>query len=175
VDRFYLAYGSNLHPTRLLQRVSSAELVQVVRLDGYRIAFHKRGQDGSGKCSLHRTGFSGDQAYGAVYSLSSEQVPILDEFEGEGYVHEHLELDIGGQARRVFTYLAQDHYCDQALKPYRWYQQLVFWGARFHAFPDHYLNVLEKIAVIEDRNEERRELHDELLARMGAPMTGEIY
>lgn len=48
----YFAYGSNLHPYRLIQRVPNARLVATTRLDGYGVSFSKRSHDGSSKCNL---------------------------------------------------------------------------------------------------------------------------
>lgn len=45
-----LAYGSNLHPLRLRKRVSTANLIGIVEMQGYQLAFHKRSTDESGKC-----------------------------------------------------------------------------------------------------------------------------
>lgn len=51
----YLAYGSNLHPLRLTARVSSARPLGTVPMPGYKIAFHKRSIDHSGKCLFYVT------------------------------------------------------------------------------------------------------------------------
>lgn len=89
-DRFYLAYGSNLHPLRLVRRVPSARLVGTVPLPGYRLAFHKRGMDGSAKCDLELADESGSLAYGAVYSVAAQDIHGLDRLEdlGAGYFKE---------------------------------------------------------------------------------------
>jgi gamma-glutamylcyclotransferase len=55
---YYLAYGSNLHPLRLMQRVSSAKVEDVIELPGRQGNFHKRSPDGSGKCNLTDEGVS---------------------------------------------------------------------------------------------------------------------
>ena len=170
MEALYLAYGSNLHPVRMLHRIPDAQLEALVRLDGYQVRFHKRGQDGSGKCNILRTERPEDRVFGAVYSLYEDQILRLDEFEGSGYVREELEVEVRGEACSVFAYVAEERWCDDELKPYRWYQQLVYWGAHFHQFPLDYLDALEEVAVIEDRSEERREVHHELLMRMGAPL-----
>ena len=55
-----LAYGSNLHPFRLTHRVPSAKLLGVVSVPGKRLAFHKRSDDGSGKCLFYAPGGAED-------------------------------------------------------------------------------------------------------------------
>jgi hypothetical protein len=63
----YFAYGSNLHPVRLIERVPSANLVGVIGLSKHRLAFQKRSKDGSSKCNLFQTGSASDLVYGAIY------------------------------------------------------------------------------------------------------------
>ena len=94
---FYLAYGSNLHPLRLADRIASVALIGSLRLEGYRLLFHKKGQDGSGKCDLRFTGSATDSAYGALYTISSTQKAILDRFEGRG--SGYMDTDIEGTCR----------------------------------------------------------------------------
>lgn len=164
----YLAYGSNLHPVRLQQRVASASPEGRVQLPGYRLEFHKRGQDGSGKCNIRFTGEAVDRVFGVVYSLDPQQVPILDRFEGPGYERRHITVDVGGQARPVFAYVALDHHCDPRLRPFRWYLQLVLCGALYHRFPSRYLDLMHRVPVVDDPDSERREANRGLLERMRA-------
>ncbi|MDH3909632.1 MAG: gamma-glutamylcyclotransferase, partial [Gammaproteobacteria bacterium] len=62
----YAAYGSNLHPRRLRERIKSATLRGTSFLHKYTLQFHKRGQDRSAKC-----GFSdcGQGMHVAVYEV----------------------------------------------------------------------------------------------------------
>ena len=69
---YYFAYGSNLHPVRLLERVPSAQLVGgMLSWSQHRLAFHKKSQDGSSKCNLVHTGEESDEVYGAIYQMDS--------------------------------------------------------------------------------------------------------
>jgi len=80
----YFAYGSNLHPLRLGERVPSARLVGTAALPSHRMAWHKRGMDDSGKCFIVPTGMEADRFHGAVYRLDADHKGLLDEFE-KGY------------------------------------------------------------------------------------------
>jgi len=162
----YLAYGSNLHPIRLQQRVASATFEGRVHLPGYRLKFNKRGMDGSGKCNMEFTGEAVDQVFAAVYSLDPRDVTVLDRFEGAGYEKQQLALGVGGELRRMFAYVATPDHCDDRLLPFDWYQRLVLWGARFHGFPPAYMALLRQVAVVKDDNAERRALNDGLVERM---------
>ena len=167
---FYFAYGSNLHPVRLTERVSTAKLVGGVQLNGYQLKFHKRGQDDSAKCNLLHTGQPSDFIYGAVYTLASRHKSVLDEFEGKGmgYTDKQIEILYRGQTIRCFTYLAQEAYIIDSLSPYHWYKQLVVQGARYLQFPDSYLSRIEAVKSREDPQKTRRKAHRELLDRIKA-------
>ena len=159
----YFAYGSNLHPLRLQERVPSAEFVTIAVNDGHRIAFEKHGQDGSGKCNLVSTGNAGDSAYGAIYTLEPEHKPILDRFEGRGYRNRPITVHCHGRDYACFTYVAEQDHVDKHLKPYHWYKQLVVLGARYHRFPEKYISMLESFDSIEDTDTERRQKVEALI------------
>ena len=92
--RLYLAYGSNLHPARLIERVPSARLVGTTRLDGYRVVFIKRSHDGSSKASLLFTDEARHAAYGAVYEMPIQEKLVLDALEGVGEGYDERELQV---------------------------------------------------------------------------------
>lgn len=165
---YYLAYGSNLHPVRLRERVPSAELLDVVELRPYRLAFQKRGQDGSSKCNLARTGEESGEVYGAIYQIDSAHKPILDRFEGngKGYRDSQLTVEFHGKEYSCLTYLAQPSYIANSLKPYHWYKELVVLGARHLRFPKSYVLSIELIESVEDPDEERRMQHQRLIDRI---------
>ncbi|MEJ2687702.1 MAG: gamma-glutamylcyclotransferase [Gammaproteobacteria bacterium] len=154
----YLAYGSNLHPLRLGERVPSARLLGAVALAGWSLRFHKRSDvDGSAKCDLMRTGAESDLAYGALYRMAAGDKPALDAAEGAGYRQQILEVDLDGVPRRAFAYLAETSYRDDSLAPYDWYRNLVVAGARFLGLPCPYVSAIEGVAAISDPDEVRRQ------------------
>jgi len=164
----YFAYGSNLHPVRLGERVPSSELVDVGRLPGHRLRFHKRGRDGSGKCDAVRTGVADDVVWGAVFRLAAHERPQLDAAEGLGHEYHLHDTVVEGRTRRhtVFTYLAHPATLDDALRPYDWYHRLVLAGARLHEFPASYVEVIEAVDSHPDPDRDRAEQHRLLLERL---------
>jgi hypothetical protein len=168
----YLAYGSNLHPLRLGERVPSAAFEALAALPGRRLVFDKRGQDGSGKCNLAFSADPRHRVLAAVYSLDAAEIPLLDRFEGAGYEHQALRLTVGGRQRSVFAYVAPPLHCDPRLKPFRWYRELVYLGARHHGFPADYLQDLAAVETIEDRDLDRRDRHRALLAMLESSAPG---
>ena len=165
---YYFAYGSNLHPVRLSERVPSAEFLGVIELSHYRLAFQKRGRDGSSKCNLVCTGKESDGVYGAVYQIDSIHKQALDCFEGQGngYHDSQLTVELHGKEHSTFTYFAQVSHIADGLKPYHWYKNLVVLGAKHMQFPNAYVRSIELIESVEDPDETRREHHSLLIEKI---------
>jgi gamma-glutamylcyclotransferase len=164
----YFAYGSNLHPVRLTERVPSASLVGTVALRHHDLVFHKQSHDGSGKCNLFRTGAASDVVHGAIYRLEPLDKPVLDRCEGKGngYIDEQITLTHDGRAYTCFTYIAQHSHIVDSLKPYHWYKKLVLLGASYLQFPHTYISAIESIRSIADPDAERSQAHDVLLEKI---------
>jgi gamma-glutamylcyclotransferase len=166
----YLAYGSNLHPLRLVLRVPNARFVGTTRLDGCRLAFHKRSVDGSAKCTLVFTDNPAHVAHGAVYDIPEHEIHLLDAAEGlgSGYDKQELTVNVADETRRVFLYLASHTHLAANLAPYHWYKGFVLAGARKHRFPTEYLQQIADVASKHDPEESRRIEMQNLLVELEA-------
>jgi len=156
----YFAYGSNMHPNRMKQRVPSAEAVGIARLGKYSVCFHKRGwKDGSGKCNAHFTGDPGDEVIGVIYKVLSSEKSMLDSCEGVGNGYEVRNITVlhDNDKRAVFTYIAEEMHIDDKLVPYSWYKLYVVHGARHHGLPESYILSLNSVRAIEDPDCDRSE------------------
>ena len=142
----YAAYGSNLHPRRLGARISSAQLVGKSFMAGWSLHFHKRGDDGSAKCSILP---DGDGIHLAMYEISSDDKRVLDRIEGVGFGYEEATLGVP-EVGDCTTYVAAESHIDISLDPYDWYKELVLIGAREHGFPDDYLNWISALPASQD-------------------------
>lgn len=145
----YLAYGSNLLPRRLQQRVPSARPLDAVRLPGFSLKFHKRGRDGSAKCNLLKTCRDTDVAYGAIYDIAGTERGELDRAEGLGKGYELTWLDLEAVGR-VFLYAAAQTHIDDRLRPFRWYRAFVEAGAEHHGFPEKYVTDIRAVEAVDD-------------------------
>ena len=81
----YAAYGSNLHPRRLRERIRSATLRGTGFLRKYTLQFHKRGQDDSAKCGISDCGRG---LHVAIYEMNESDRRVLDDIEGVGRGYE---------------------------------------------------------------------------------------
>ena len=141
----YFAYGSNLSTARLRQadRAPSARRIGTGSLSGHVLAWHKRGADGSGKCTICATGNRSDGVWGVLWEIEADEVARLDAVEGPGYERVEVEVTTANQKMRAFTYLARESHLDPALRPADWYRSLVVAGAREHGLPASWIRLLE--------------------------------
>ena len=162
---YYFAYGSNLHPMRLMQRVPSAKLIGVTEHPDHKLTFHKKSSDDSSKCNMFNSGNESDLIYGAIYKLKSEHKNGLDKFEGKGYgyIDRLITLKHNGIEYTCFTYIAQESHIADNLKPYHWYKKLVILGAQYLKFPGSYISSIEDVESMEDPDSTRRKEQEELI------------
>ncbi|WP_076720517.1 gamma-glutamylcyclotransferase family protein [Motiliproteus sp. MSK22-1] len=169
----YLAYGSNLHPLRLSTRLPKSQLTATIQLNGCQLRFHKRGQDGTGKCNLifpsspTQPANNSEQkikhlCFGALYQLGDNEIQQLDILEG-GYERVILEIELDGQRRLAYSYQAKSENIDDALKPFDWYQALVVAGSDYLKFPAVYQQQLNQLRVLADEDMERANRQQALL------------
>lgn len=154
---YYFAYGSNLHPLRLVRRISSAKLIAPSSVIGYQLKFNKKGRDNSSKCNIEFTGSERDVVYGAVYEIDEHDLATLDKIEGlnHGYIHQGLTLKIDGHSSNVITYVAMPAYLDGQDKPFDWYKQLVLSGMAYWKFDKSYVQRYLSIGSKADNNLKR--------------------
>lgn len=158
----YAAYGSNLHPVRLGQRIPSARLRGTGLLADLSLRFHKRGMDGSGKCTIRR---GGSGVHVAVFTLDAADRPVLDTYEHCGIGYDALDVEVPGFGS-CFTYMATTTHLVDDLVPYCWYHELVVEGCRYHGFPDDYQAKIRAIQRERDPDAARRQRHWDLIQSM---------
>ena len=155
---YYFAYGSNLHPMRLMQRVPKAELIGVAKHPNHRLSFHKKSTDGSSKCNMLNSGSASDLIYGAIYKFKPEYKHQLDRLEGKGfgYTDNQIVLSHDGNEYTCFAYVAQQSHIVDNLRPYHWYKMLVSLGAKYLGLPSSYILSIEAVRSMEDPDPARR-------------------
>lgn len=146
----YFAYGSNMLKERIRHplRVPGARWLKTGYVTGRKLAFHKRSQDGSGKCDVAFSDNPSDRVYGVVYDVPEDQVPALDKAEalGAGYRRGRIEVFCeGSPSFFAETYLADPNYIDPTLCPYTWYKELVLQGARQNHLS---ADIIEEISAV---------------------------
>ena len=151
-ERLYFAFGSNIHPQRIQERVGRAKFVSVARLPSASLTFNKIGRDGSGKCNVEFTSDARCEVFGALYRLTRGQKSELDEWEslGKGYIDMPIEVATPQGAVSAVCYRASAEFVDDSLLPFPWYRDLVLLGATHLALPEPYIRVLREQATTTD-------------------------
>lgn len=169
----YFAYGSNLHPIRLADRLGQAELLGKGKLHSTEIHFHKLGSDGSGKATIQSTLDPEKIVWGALYQLSKKQEKLLDKFEslGAGYHKIYVDVEMeSGETIPCFTYEGMTEYVDYTSLPFHWYKQLVILGSQHLNFPQDYIEFLEGVPSEADPNSKRADTNQRLIKLMEEKM-----
>ena len=128
-------YGSNMLVSRMRDRIAAAAVVDTGYLVGRRLAFHKRGIDGSAKANAAFTGSEADRVWGVIYRIAHRDNVVLDRIEsvGSGYDRDEVEVVTQDRCLPVYIYCARAEAIDESLRPYSWYHKLVLHGALQHA------------------------------------------
>lgn len=143
----YFAYGSNLHPELMVERVPSARFLTVARLPGHQLRFHKRGGDGTGKCNAFATGNPLDELLGVLWEMASQDLPLLDEVESYGYERREVQIVSSRGLVEAFSYFGLADFLDDSLRPNARYKDSVVLGARHWGLPKKHLSWLEALAI----------------------------
>lgn len=150
----YFAYGSNMLVERLQARCASARVNGPAVLYGYRMAFCKRGRDGSGKASIIPSE-PREQVRGVLFDINRKELPVLDQHEDVPHGYERLvDLPVdhceSGERYYAISYQALPQAMDHSLQPFDWYLELVLAGARQHGLTGDYLARLQQQAAMLD-------------------------
>ena len=153
---FVFAYGSNMLTGRLRVRTPSAISIGLGEIRGYRMAFNKRGADGSGKGNIQPTSDPEDRVHGVVFRIDSAELGLLDAVE-VGYRRCPVQvITRWGHTVGAVSYQALDEYVHPGLRPFRWYHGLVLAGAREHGLPAHHVLWIECQEADRDPDDVRR-------------------
>jgi gamma-glutamylcyclotransferase len=151
----YFAYGSNLCERRFLDRIKAARFLRVGKVAGYRVVFHKRGNDGSGKATFIAA--EAQAVSGALYEIDAVGFRRLRTAEGwpKHYVEQPVNVETSVGVMLAITYIAAEEFYDPAQIPYRWYLDLIRFGGRKLGLTPDFLESLDGIPVKNDHDHKR--------------------
>ena len=96
-----------------------------------------------------------------LFQIPAEKKYLLDKAEklGAGYEEMSVVVTAADGRTRAVTYVAMSTYVDSALRPYRWYKDIVISGAEAFDLPTDYIAALRSVDAIEDPNDGRAAQH----------------
>lgn len=153
----YFAYGSNMLPSRLLDRCPSAKPIGVAVAANVGLEFSKASQDGSGKATLAPLG--GSTVPGVIFTIDIAERAALDKHEGLGLGYRRddafsVQALNSGEIVETSTYLATSR--DPELMPFDWYLATVIAGALHHGIAEDHVSLLRGTAFVEDTDIDRK-------------------
>src|SRR5262245_20567970 len=146
-DVWYFAYGSNLSPARMEERVGTIRKSVRCFLRNYRLAFNKRASK-AGEVYANIIPSEGDRVWGVIYLCDSDAMQNLDVWEGVSGGHYYREqVEVVADGSSAFGAIA-----DVAGKvipegrPSDDYLKLILTGAKGHELPEEYIEQIKSIA-----------------------------
>lgn len=134
----YFAYGSNMSSRRLKARVPTARAIGIGFVEGRRLAFHKRGVDGSGKCDIPECDDPSARVHGVLYEIPDSDWMNLDQAEDEGTHYHRVLLKVSRPNEpsvKAWVYLGDASKIREGLQPTTEFRQHVLDGVREHSVP----------------------------------------
>lgn len=128
---FYFAYGSNTNTERARTRVPNAEDLGPATLSNWRVVERK-----TADIEPHR----GSHVHGVLYRLETEDLALLDAYEGVPQAYERRLVNVRhrGQTVEAVTYvMTAETVRKRAGQPYEEFYRLLCWvGAEEHDLPN---------------------------------------
>ncbi len=149
----YFAYGSNLDPERMKQRIGRIPTSQRARLPNYRLAFNKRASGDAGVYA-NIVQETDREDWGVIYRCTHEEMDVLDKCEGvaSGHYRRHyvsVELE-DGEIVNAITYVAGDAYICKEGSPSQEYLRHIVTGAQQHGLLEEYIKSIEDLASMDN-------------------------
>jgi hypothetical protein len=148
---WYFAYGSNMCPSTFLERRALKPLAtQRGWVDGLRLCFDiPIGPGERGVANLSEDAAA--RTHGVAYFLTLDDAERLDRTEGvAGGLYYRAPVDIVTDAGALNGFTYRSAMTTTGRKPSARYLDLLLAGARFHALPDEWLQVLEAFELAFD-------------------------
>ena len=143
---------------RAPKRVPGAVCLTKAFARGYRLRFHKKSVDKSGKCNIVQTGSMEDVVHGVLFEIPEAQRRKLDAAEGYGQGYDHADIQVhlpDGTTESALVYVADFNAIDDEKVPYSWYHELVVAGAEQHGLPADYIARLREQRSVKDSEPNR--------------------
>ena len=112
-EKLYFAYGSNMNLNQMAFRCPDAEVVESVRVEGYRLAFRTNG-GGNGVATILPE--EGSYVDGVLWRISERDEQHLDHYEGFPFLYGKEPVtvtDQDGVRREIMAYTMNSPYKDK--------------------------------------------------------------
>lgn len=136
-EKLYFAYGSNMNLEQMAYRCPSAEVVENVHVEGYRLAFCGR-PSGNGVATILPE--EGSHVDGVLWRITKECEQSLDYYEGYPHLYSKEIINVknsDGKERDVTVYTINEPYKSQSSIPSQVYLEGILEGCRENGIPEN--------------------------------------
>lgn len=133
---YYFAYGSNMLPERLLERIRKYHTSFQASLSNHKFTYNKKSIDGTAKANIEPN----DNAivYGVCFEIDDDDFKILQEYEG-GYDRRNISINTSeGNETKAVTYISSS--IDNTRVASDEYKELVLKGANYWGLNESYVS-----------------------------------
>lgn len=133
---YYFAYGSNMLPERLLERIKKYHTAFQAVLPEHKFIYNKKSIDGTAKANVGSS--DGAEVHGVCFEIDEDDFAILKKLEG-GYDQRNIEIITSkGNKTKAVTYISAS--IDITLAASEEYKNLVLKGAEYWEFSESYIS-----------------------------------
>jgi gamma-glutamylcyclotransferase len=154
----YFAYGSNMDPKQIKERLGRIPKTQCASLKDYCLRFNKVDQKMAGVGYANIIHSRGKTVCGVLYEVTEEEMNKIDHYEGISrghYRRESVEVEIASDNNNracAIAYIAYRGKIKEGLRPTAEYLKRLLAGRKY--LPEEYLKQLEKTPLIERNPDE---------------------
>ena len=133
---YYFAYGSNMLPKRLLERIKKYHTAFQAMLPEHHFVYNKKSIDGTAKANVESDGVAA--VHGVCFEIDEDDLAILKKYEG-GYDQRNIVVTTrNGNKTKAVTYISDS--IDSALAVSDKYKSMVLKGAEYWEFSESYMS-----------------------------------
>ncbi len=139
----YFAYGANMDPRHMLERVPGASAVGPARLDGYRLEFNVYSSEWDGGVANLEPDANG-HVWGILWDIPDEQLSGLDAYEGHPMFFRREEVTVQGPTEPVQAWTFRVAHQDGSyVRPTDAYVLLLRSAIRVQGLPPEALDIID--------------------------------
>lgn len=133
---YYFAYGSNMLPKRLLERITKYHTAFVAVLPGHKFIYNKKNIDGTAKANIESN--DGAEVHGVCFEIDQDDFAILKKDEG-GYDQRNIVVSTREESEtKAVTYISVS--IDASLVASTEYKSIVLKGAEHWELSETYIS-----------------------------------
>jgi len=141
-DELYFAYGSNLDPIQMKDRVEEWISSERVHAEGYKRVFNVKSRRWGGwAANLKKTDSIADKSYGIVYRITNQQLDTMTGFEGIEPISISVKTE-SGQELDVKAYIWPKE--EPSHEPPQDYKKAIITGLEQHGYGPEVIKKVQK-------------------------------